>query len=153
MFNIFRARRSKHVEIARSPDDLLKRMGKKVALRQGALDALGERHGDLDMDLVTRISEILTPLLGADDSSEDSKWFQSMDWYGDGIRHLEFQPSAFPMSVIPELHKLLVGDYESFGILCWAPVVDKGDAGSEGVVIFNDTLLVTRGLVGISEHA
>lgn len=153
MFNIFRARRTKRIEVARSADDLLARMGKRVSTRQSALDALGDKHCDIDIDLVDKISEVLTPILGADGSSKECRWFQSMDWYGDGIRHLEFLPNAFPMSCADQLQELLVGDFSNFGILCWAPVTEGDDSNTEGVVIFNDTILVTRGLAGKSEHA
>jgi hypothetical protein len=153
MFNIFTARRTAAVQIARDADDLLARMRKLVSVRQRVLDALGDRQCDIDLDLVNKIEELLSPMFGPSGTDDEASWFQNIDWYGDGIRHLEFRSGAFQESCIPPLQKLLEGDCASFGILCWAPQSSPGGKGSDGVVIFNDTLVLTKALAGAWGHA
>ncbi|HFB0255757.1 TPA: hypothetical protein WND00_002099 [Neisseria gonorrhoeae] len=152
MFNIFQARRGSKVGIARGEKDLLAHMSKAVRSRQSALDALGDHHGDVDLRLVGNIERSLRPYVGSSDA-EGALWFQSMDFYGNGIRHLEFQPGAFPTACIPVLGDLLVGEHASFGILCWAPEVNNDKGESEGIVIFNDCLILTARLAAASGHA
>ncbi|KGM51607.1 hypothetical protein N800_13490 [Lysobacter daejeonensis GH1-9] len=128
-------------------------MGNVIKSNQLALDALGDDHGDVDLRLVERIDEVLVPLIGPSGIDEES-WFQSMDFYGDGIRHLEFRPSKFPLNAIPALQALLVSEHEPFGILCWAPRAEDGQPGDhEGLVIFSGKLLLTSGLASESAHA
>ena len=152
MFSIFQARRSSKIEIARDEKDLLARMAKAIRSRQSALDALGDCHGDVDLELAGKIERSLLPYVGSSDA-EGALWFQSMDFYGNGIRHLEFQPGIFPSTCVPVLRDLLVGEHTSFGILCWAPAVSSNPGESDGVVIFNDSLILTAGLAAMSEHA
>lgn len=153
MFNLFRARKTLAVEVARDHNDLLARMGSVIKANQPALDALGDNHGDIDLRLVERIDEVLVPLIGSSGIDGES-WFQSMDFYGDGIRHLEFRPGKFPLNAIPALRALLVSEHEPFGILCWAPAAEEGLPGDhEGLVIFSHKLLLTSGLASESAHA
>ena len=155
MFSIFKARRSYKIQIARGADDLLARMGRCIAARRAALEALGDRHCDVDLALVGKIEQTVSPFLGPSEPLEGSKWFQSMDWHGDGIRHLEFQPGEFRSDFIPLLQALLKDRHLNFGILCWAPMRGKGLSGveSDGVVIFSDTLILTAGFARAWEHA
>ncbi len=141
MIDLFSLKRDGALEIAKDNDDLLARMGRAIVHRQPALDAL-DQHDEVDVALVERIEEILKPSLGRSDGS-DAVWFQSMDWYGDGIRHLEFQPNRFPPDAIGPSQALLTGDHANFGILCWTPLKE---GGSDGLVIFNDRLILTEGI-------
>ena len=153
MFNLFGVRRESKVEIVRDHKHLLERMGRFVRQHTPALDALGESQGDVDLALVDRIDNVLIPLIGPS-GIDDENWFQSMDYYGDGIRHLEFKPGKFPLNAIMPLKSLLTGEHSIFGILCWAPEAPDGEAGEhEGLVIFNEALLLTPRLARASAHA
>lgn len=145
-FNLFATRASANYQVVDDGNALLAAMERAIAERQQALDALGESHWQIDMDLVKRIHAVLDPRLGPE-STDGSGWFHSMDWHGDGVRHLEFQPDRLPVDLIPELQHLLHGDATPFSILCWAPLagVQYGD-DSDGCVIFNDRVYITRGL-------
>jgi hypothetical protein len=150
VFNLFTSRKSASIEVVKPGRGLTKRMGDLIALRQDRLDELGDSHGDVDLRLVLLIKDVLEPLLGAE-GCEDEPWFHLMDYYGNGVRHLEFKPGAFPMSVIPALQALLVGEHQPFSILCWAPLSgDPPPEQEQGLVIFSDKLLITAKLAGTS---
>jgi hypothetical protein len=140
MFSLFQARRTSGIEIAKDHEDLLARMAQITEANQAALDALDKLHGDIDLRLIERIDDVLVPLIGASGFDEES-WFQSMDFYGDGIRLLEFRPAKFPCNAIPALQALLVSEHKRFGMLCWTPLDESGS--KDAVVIFGDTLIFT----------
>lgn len=147
MFSLFASRENSAVEIVKPGSGLIKRMGELIKVRQKRLDDLGDSHGDIDMRLVDRVIEVLDPLLGPERESAEDSWFHNMDYYGNGVRHLELKPSKFPMSVIPDLQSLLVGEHEPFTILCWAPLSEKAPAEHEqGLAIFSDKVLLTAKL-------
>jgi hypothetical protein len=151
MFSLFASRKNSPIEIVKPGKGLTKRMGALIETRQQRLDDLGDSHGDVDMRLVVKVSAVLEPILGPEGCSEDDPWFHSMDYYGNGVRHLEFRPGKFPMPAIPTLQALLVGEHEPFSILCWAPL--DGEASPEhgqGLVIFSDTILLTAKLAAAS---
>ncbi|MFC4312397.1 hypothetical protein ACFPN2_25160 [Steroidobacter flavus] len=128
-------------------------MKQAISSRQAAIDAQGDAHHEIDLRLVTRIGQALTPLIGPSEG-KGAVWFQSMDWYGDGIRHLEFQPNRFPVHSIPKLQALLQDEYSPFGILCWTPFEPNVRAEQEqGLVIFSDTLVMTARVASqMTEH-
>jgi hypothetical protein len=146
MLNLFRARKTSGVEIVRDHGQLFKRMGDVVKSNQRALDSLGERHREVDICLSNRIEDVLRPIIGQS-GIDHELWFQSADHHGDGIRHLEFKPSAFPISAVSELQGLLTDESACFGILCWAPTAeDEERENQQCVVIFASQLLLTPGL-------
>lgn len=146
MFNLFAAKSSSDIQIARSAQHLLTLMKRVVQARQAMIDAQGDEHREIDLRLVREIANVLEPLVGPSEG-KGAAWFQSMDWYGDGIRHLEFQLGRFPLAAIPKLQGLLRGDYSPFGILCWTPLEPDVPAEHEqGLVIFSDTIVVTATL-------
>lgn len=127
-------------------------MSHVVEANQSALDALGSEYGNIDLRLADRIDEVLTPLIGPS-GIDGEAWFQSMDFYGDGVRHLEFRPGKFPLNAIPALQALLASEHKRFGILCWAPSAEDVRTDSrEGLVIFNGKLLITSGLARKATH-
>lgn len=150
MFNLFAVRARSNFRIVKNADALMAAMEREVSVRQAALDALGDCHGDVDLELVRHVAFVIDPRLGPQGIEETSAWFHSMDFYGDGIRHLEFKPGRFPIDAIPELQALLVGEFISFGILCWAPIAD---GGNDGCVVFHDKVLITRGLAAAIAQA
>jgi hypothetical protein len=138
MFNLFAAKRSSDIQIAKSAMHLLTLMKRAVHERQAMIAAQGDEHHEIDLRLIVEIRNVLEPLI---------VWFQSMDWYGDGIRHLEFHRGRFPMSAIPKLQALLREEYAPFGILCWAPVeLDVPPEHEQGLVIFSNTIVITARL-------
>jgi hypothetical protein len=150
VFNLFTSCNPAAIEVVKPGRGLTERMGDLIALRQDCLDELGDSHGDVDLRLVLLIKDVLEPLLGAE-GCEDEPWFHLMDYYGNGVRHLEFKPGAFPMSVIPALQALLVGEHAPFSILCWAPLSgDSPPDHEQGLAIFSDRLLITAKLAGNS---
>ena len=151
MFSLFASLKSSPVEIVKPGRGLIHRMGSLIEKRQQRLDDLGDSHGDIDMRLVDKVGTVLQPILGPEGCSQNELWFHNMDYYGNGVRHLEFRPGKFPMSAIPSLQALLVGEHEPFSILCWAPL--DGNAPQEheqGLVIFSDKILLTARLAAAS---
>jgi hypothetical protein len=152
VFSLFSSRKNSAIEIVKPGKGLTKRMAALIELRQKRLDDLGDDlEEEIDIRLVKNVSAVLDPILGPEGCGDDDSWFQSMDWYGDGVRHLEFKPGRFPMAAIPQLQALLIGEYEPFSILCWAPL--DGEATPEheqGLVIFSDTILITAKLAAAS---
>ena len=112
MIDLFSLKRDGALEIAKDNDDLLARMGEAIALRQAALDAM-DQQDERDLALVGKIDALLKPILGPEGCGDEA-WFQSMDWYGDGIRHLEFKPNRFPPDAIGPSQALLTGDHANF---------------------------------------
>jgi hypothetical protein len=151
MFNLFAAKRSGAMEIVRGQRQLVDRMARIIKSHQFELDALGDEHPEVDLRLVGLIDSVLEPLLGPSGIDEHS-WFQSLDWHGDGVRHLEFLPGKFPMAAIPALQGLLTNEYSRFCILCWAPIED-GEKDSNGIAIFAQKLLVTSRLARLAAIA
>ena len=78
----------------------------------------GSLHPKLDLQLCERIEEHLKPIIGAH-GIDDEKWFMSLDWYGDGVRRLEFQNDILTPAIVASLQPLLRGLYSQFVILCW----------------------------------
>jgi hypothetical protein len=152
MFNLFAAKRSTSVEVVRGQPQLVKRMAHIVKSHQSDLDALGEEHPEIDLRLVRLIDQVLEPLIGPS-GIDEHLWFQSLDWYGDGVRHLEFAPGRFPLSAIPGLQSLLKNEYSRFSILCWAPLDPGKTEDSEGVVIFSYKVVVTSRLATLAAMA
>jgi hypothetical protein len=151
VFSLFASRKNSPIEIVKPGKGLIKRMGELIELRQERLDDLGDSHGDVDMRLVDKVIAVLDPILGPEGCSDDDSWFHNMDYYGNGVRHLEFKPGKFPMSAIPHLQALLAGEHESFSILCWAPLEGVTPPGHEqGVVIFSDKILLAAKLAASS---
>lgn len=143
MFNLFASKRSTKIQIAKSGEQLLSLMKRAVQSRQAMLDAHGDEHSDIDLRLVMKINQVLEPLIGRSEG-QGAVWFQSMDFYGDGVRHLEFHLGRFPLSAIADLQALLSGEHSPFGILCWTPMEpDVPPEQEQGIAIFSDVIVVT----------
>lgn len=78
----------------------------------------GSLHPWLDLRLCEKIEEHLKPMIGAQ-GIDNELWFMSMDWYGDGVRRLEFQNDVLTLELVKSLQSLLHGFYSQFAILCW----------------------------------
>lgn len=147
MFNLFNGRSGSRTEIVRDGGSLAKRLGMFAEARRKHFDAQGDDHADIDFRLVEKINRILVPALGPETTDTNSRWYHEMDFYGDGIRHLEFNDGEFRQEFITELQALLQGEHEQFGILCWTEdgsLEDGSDA--QGVLIYSDMLILTKGL-------
>lgn len=128
-------------------------MARVIKSHQSELDALGDAHPEIDLLLVRLIDQVLEPRIGPS-GIDGHAWFQSLDWYGDGVRHLEFQLGKFPLNVISSLQQLLVNEYSNFCILCWAPLEQHTENEEpDGVVIFAKKLLVTSRLARLASLA
>jgi hypothetical protein len=133
--------------VVRDDQELIRELGVAVERRRPAIEAQGAAHEDLDIRLTTCIEDFLRSILGPQEKSA-SGWFQSMDYYGDGIRHLEFGPGRLPLDAMPQLKAMLTGEHRDFGILCWAESELAPDR-TEGVALFSDCAIVTKGLKGL----
>ncbi len=79
-------------------------------------DAQGSGHAEIDLRLVYSIESFLTPMLGPWEQSD--RWWHQLDCYGDGVRSLSFSADVFSPAYVPAFQRLLVGEHESFCILC-----------------------------------
>jgi hypothetical protein len=104
----------------RGQDELVESITVEQRFKRHWFTVQGQRHADTDLALYGLIEERLGPLLGESGIEERHKWFQETDYYGNGIRHLEFKPDVFQPEHIWLLHPLLKGRHRWFGILCWA---------------------------------
>jgi hypothetical protein len=79
-------------------------------------DAQGDEHCNIDFRLVEKIEDYLIPIIGNWEQSD--RWFHNLDFYGDGIRSLEFAVESFSPRYIPDLQLMLVDEHSDFTILC-----------------------------------
>lgn len=138
------------MEIAAHDTDFFMRLEKLQAPRV-FFEAQGSSHGDIDLRLVQRIDDLLVPLLGPWEQS--NQWFHQMDYYGDGVRSLTFRRSAFPFAVVEALQGLLQGEHERFCILCAVsdklgvtPPTEEAESEDDYLAIFSKEMLATKGL-------
>jgi len=149
MLSLFRSRREQSTVVVADRDALFRQLG-RFATPRSVFDAQGDQHGQIDLRLVTKIEDMLVPALGRWEQS--SEWFHQMDYYGDGIRSLTFRRTAFPRERLADLQALLVGEHESFGILCI--VIDRAtteycetpDPPDEYLILLSKRIIVTRRL-------
>lgn len=70
MFNLFATRSSSDVQIAKSAKHLLTLMRRAISSRQAAIAAQGDEHHEIDLRLITRIEQVLKPLIGPSEGQE-----------------------------------------------------------------------------------
>ena len=138
------------MEIARHDTDFLLRL-EKMQTPRATFEAHGEAHGDSDRRLVQSIEDLLVPILGRWEDSDD--WFHQLDYYGDGVRSLTFSRRAFPFDHVNSLQQLLHGEHAPFCILCiatdsltGASVPSEGEREDDYLAIFADRLLATKAI-------
>ena len=102
-------------------DGIVNAIGKEQRLRKLLFWLQGSLHPKLDLQLCNNIESHLEPLLGRS-GIDDEKWFMSLDWYGDGVRRLEFQNNVLTIEIVKSLQALLRGLHSQFVILCWGKV-------------------------------
>lgn len=133
-------------EIVESAADLVDRMSALLRPRQAALAAIpGDDYFDVDGRLMDRVEEVLVPMLGSN-VGDGASWYQHCGNNDDGVRHLAFDEAHFPAAALSGLHALLSGEFAPFCILCWINRRDASGDYEEGLVLFSDTLVITRGL-------
>ncbi|RVT47005.1 hypothetical protein [Rubrivivax albus] len=115
MFSLFRSRRQGNAEVVAGEHDFFRKYERALPDRS-LFDAQGETHGELDLQLVYKIEELLVPILGAWEQTD--RWFHQMDFYGDGVRSLTFRRDIFPRDAVPAMQALLAGKHSDFTILC-----------------------------------
>lgn len=151
MFSLFRSRREKRTEVVPDEGAFFRRYAQLLP-SPSVFRAHGEEHGDIDSRLIGKIEAILVPLLGKWEQS--SIWFHQMDYFGDGVRSLLFQPSTFPREHITKLQALLVGEHAQFTIVCHIEAFGRSapqDIAShrELLAIFSGKMLVTKRLADL----
>jgi hypothetical protein len=113
---------------------------------RSVFEAQGEEHGDIDFRLVEKIEAYLLPKIGPWEQTD--RWFHNMDYYGDGIRSLEFAADCFSPDYLPDFQGMLTGEHAEFTILCKV-TSDLGESGAEigSLAIRADNILISYPLV------
>lgn len=75
-------------------------------------------HGELDMELTTKIDDLYSAALGPWERP-DAGWWHNMDFYGDGVRALRFLLKRFPSQSIAQVTPYLSGRHDGFSMLVW----------------------------------
>ncbi len=121
-------------------DGIVNAIKAEQRLRRYVFSLQGSLHPRLDLRLCKKIEEHLKPMIGAQGIDKEL-WFMSMDWYGDGVRRLEFQNDVLTLEIVKSLQSLLRGLYSQFAILCW------GKAGPWerriGALVLNKRIYIT----------
>ena len=142
MFSIFRAR-TKGNHIVLSESKFWPRFERECT-DESVFDAQGDEHSEIDMRLVDKIGSVLHPKIGDWESSGD--WCHNLDYYGDGVRSLQFNWSVFSADFIEPLQALLTGEHEPFCILCkvFEDMLSEETTMIGSVAIFSDRVLISR---------
>lgn len=144
MFNLFSKKYVNGVLVV-SEREFWKRL-ESESTPVGFFDEQGDAHGDIDLRLVDKIDEYLTPLIGSWESSDN--WYHNIDFYGDGVRSLSFSRSLFKPEYINVFQKMLEGEHEPFCILCQVheSMLSNEESKIGSIAIFSNKLMVTKGL-------
>jgi hypothetical protein len=117
VFSLFRSRRTGETEVVSNEREFFRRYERLLPSRS-IFDKQGDAHGQIDLDLTSKLESLLRPKLGAWEQSD--RWFHQMDFYGDGVRSLTFRRDLFPRAEIPAMRAMLAGNHAHFTILCCA---------------------------------
>jgi hypothetical protein len=153
MLSLFPPRQRPQIELVPTDKAFWQKLS-KFRTPDSVFEAQGDEHGDIDMRLVESIESYLEPFLGQWEGSDT--WWHQMDYYGDGIRSLMFQASAFQPRFVPALHALLKGEHAELGIVCQLheSLTQDGDSKIGSIAICADKLMVNRALAQfLAEHA
>ena len=150
MFSFFSSRRDQSTVVVPGEHDFW--LGfERLKTDRSVFESQGKTHSEIDLRLVDRIESLLMPALGP--WEQTSRWFHQMDYYGDGVRALMFRRDVLPRNLLPKLQQLLIGEHESFTILCTvtdqfeSPLLEaKGAREDDYLALFSDKMLVTKGL-------
>ncbi len=113
---------------------------------RSVFEAQGDRHGDIDMRLVERIDAFLVPKIGNCDQSD--RWCHNIDYYGDGIRSLEFAAGCFSPVFVQDFQHMLVGEHADFTVLCKVHTdIFAEDSRIGSIAVRSDRMLVAYLLV------
>jgi hypothetical protein len=110
-------------------------------------------HERCDFRLIEKIHLVIEPVLGPEGFRTEA-WFENDDYFGDGVRSLEFDMPRFEPSLIEPLHRSLAGEHERFCIL--AKFYRFSDAATEplgALALSRRRIIVTQSLVRDAEHA
>jgi hypothetical protein len=72
-------------------------------------------HGDLDMELTSKLDDYFRPLIGQWETGP-ANWWHNLDYYGDGVRGMSFVWDRFPHQALPVMHEYLGGKFERFSV-------------------------------------
>lgn len=150
MGSLFQLRPDHDIIVVETENEFFRRLA-KIYDSQPLMQAHGDHHQDIDLQLVTAIGNLLAPYLGQWEQSE--KWFHNIDFYGDGIRSITFRRDVFRHHFVADLRALLSGEFELFCIVCGlcenllhSDVVDLEKSPNDLIAITSRKLLITRGL-------
>jgi hypothetical protein len=150
MSSLFQLRRDHDIIVVETENDFFRRLS-KIYDPQPLMQAQGDHHQDIDLQLVTAIDNLLVPHLGQWEQSE--KWFHNIDCYGDGIRSLTFRRDVFLHHFVADLRALLSGEFELFCIVCGlrenllhSDAVGPEKSPNDLIAITFRKFLITRGL-------
>jgi hypothetical protein len=108
-----------------------------------------ELHARLDMELTSKIDRLYIDVLGPWEPA-DAEWWHNMDFYGDGVRALQFVLHRFPPDSLVTVRGYLSGAHDGFSMLIWFwqnKIEDKvGPFG--GLWMTARETLLTRSLIG-----
>ena len=109
---------------------------------RSVFDAQGEEHSNIDFRLAEKIDDYLSPNLGKWEQSDI--WFHNIDFYGDGIRSLEFVADSFSPAYLRDFQAMLAGEHSEFAILCKV-LTNFSDTGTRigSIAIRSDRILVS----------
>jgi hypothetical protein len=132
------------LELVPSSEALLSRLGAITARNAVEFESFAVAdYAELDHRLVHKLDALLEPELGRWEAS-DSRWYQELDYYRDGVRLLEFKTGAFPGRLVPAMQRLLAGEHASFAVVCWLSM-ETNEVPAEGLIVCADKVIATSG--------
>ena len=127
--------------VAKTEDEFWKRLENFTPARS-VFEAQDDQHGDIDFRLVEKIDAYLFPRIGEWERSD--RWFHNIDFYGDGIRLLEFTVDCFSPDYIHDFRSMLTGEHSEFTILCKVSMnFDDPESRIGSIAIRQDRILVS----------
>lgn len=148
VFSLGALQLSSSVEEFDGGDALFDRMNDLAHIFDLTLPVDAATHEQTDARLAEAIAAILSEKLGPD-TAEPARWYQLLDYYGDGVRLVELDLDAATDEILWQLQNLLVAVHEDFCIaLKFSRRFGLSDAEVfGGVVIFHNRILVTKNLL------
>ena len=127
--------------VTNTEEEFWKKLGSFIASRS-IFEEQGEEHGDIDFRLVEKIDDYLSPKIGTWEQSDH--WFHNIDFYGDGVRSLEFSADSFSPDFLRRFQAMLIGEHSEFTVLCKV-MTNFSDSGTKigSIAIRNDRMLVS----------
>jgi hypothetical protein len=116
LFALFPLGRRPRTMVVATVDDFDCQFGQHCDSARRYFDAQNEAlHGDLDMELTSKLEEFFSTKIGPWEA-EAADWWHNMDYYGDGVRGLSFVWDRFPVQSLPFMHENLGGRFQRFSV-------------------------------------